>query len=80
MAGSHDSRDGAAGRDADGEAAGGAASGGDDARPRPELRWVQVREPRHALDIGRNGRIVASHYHRGYDAWEVLLETYDGEL
>ncbi|WP_435175205.1 hypothetical protein [Halorussus sp. AFM4] len=50
------------------------------ARPRPELRWVQLREPRHAVELGRNGRVLASHYHAGYDAWEVLLETYEGEL
>lgn len=53
---------------------------GAEGRPRPELRWVQLREPRAAVEIGRNGRILASHYHEGYDAWEVLLETYEGEL
>lgn len=51
-----------------------------DSRPRPELRWVQIREPRHAVEIGRNGRIVATRFRRGYDRWEVLLETYEGEL
>lgn len=49
-------------------------------RPEPELRWTQLREPRQAVEIGANGRILASHYHEGYDAWEVLLETYEGEL
>lgn len=49
-------------------------------RPAPELRWVQLREPRHAVEIGRNGRILDSRFHEGYDAWEVLLETYEGEL
>ena len=50
------------------------------ARPRSELRWVQLREPRHAAEIGQNGRVLDSCYHAGYDAWEVLLETYEGEL
>ncbi|UPW00745.1 hypothetical protein M0R88_01260 [Halorussus gelatinilyticus] len=45
----------------------------------PELRWVQLREPRHALEIGRDGRIVASEYHESRDTWEVLLETYGDE-
>ena len=49
-------------------------------RPQPELRWVQLRKPRHAIEIGRNGRILASKYHERWDAWEVLLETYEGEL
>jgi hypothetical protein len=48
--------------------------------PRPELRWVQLRQPRATVEIGKNGRILASRYHPGYDAWEVLLETYEGEL
>ena len=52
----------------------------EEARPRPELRWVQIRRPRGTVEIGRNGRILASRYHPRYDAWEVLLETYEGEL
>ncbi|WP_115863058.1 hypothetical protein [Halorussus litoreus] len=48
-------------------------------RPEPEVRWVQIREPRLAVEIGRNGRILASRFHEDYDAWEVLLETYEGE-
>ena len=51
-----------------------------EARPQPELRWVQLQQPRHAIEIGRNGRILDSRYHSGYDSWEVLLETYEGEL
>jgi len=43
----------------------------------PELRWAQLLEPRHALEIGQDGRAVASHYHEGRDTWNVLLETYD---
>lgn len=50
------------------------------AHPQPELRWIELRQPRHAVEIGRNGRILASRYHPGYDSWEVLLETYEGEL
>ncbi|NHN59501.1 MULTISPECIES: hypothetical protein [Halorussus] len=49
-------------------------------RPQPELRWMQLREPRHAAEVGPNGRVLDSRYHAGYDAWEVLLETYEGEL
>lgn len=49
------------------------------ARPDPELRWVQLREPKQAVEIGRNGRVLDSRFHEGYDAWEVLLETYEGE-
>ena len=48
-------------------------------RPRPELRWVQLREPLQAVELGRNGRVMESYYHEGYDSWEVLLETYEGE-
>ena len=48
-------------------------------RPRPELRWVQLREPLQAIELGRNGRVLATRYHEGYDSWEVLLETYEGE-
>ena len=44
-----------------------------------ELRWIQLREPRHALEIGRNGRVLGSHFHERWDAWEVLLETDEGE-
>lgn len=54
--------------------------GDEEGRPKPELRWVQLREPRHAVEIGRNGRILDHRYHEGYDSWEVLLETYEGEL
>jgi hypothetical protein len=58
-------------------------SGADDeesaAGSRPELGRVRLLEPRHALEIGRDGRVVASHYHEGRDMWEVLLETYDDE-
>lgn len=50
------------------------------AHPQPELRWVQLRHPKHAIEIGQNGRILDSRYHSGYDAWEVLLETYEGEF
>ncbi|WP_128476149.1 hypothetical protein [Halorussus pelagicus] len=46
-------------------------------RSRTELRRVQVRQPRHALEIGQNDRIVASHYYKTDDVWDVLLETYD---
>lgn len=53
---------------------------GEAIRPQPELRWAQLREPKHAVEIGRNGRVLASHYHEGYDAWEMLLETYEGEV
>ncbi len=49
------------------------------AETRPELGRARLLEPRHALEIGRNGRFVASHYHEGRDTWEVLLETYDDE-
>lgn len=49
-------------------------------RPEPEFRWVELRTPRQAVEIGQNGRILTSHYHERYDAWEVLLETYEGEL
>lgn len=49
-------------------------------RPRPELRWVQLRDAKRPQSLGRNGRVVASYFHEGYDAWEVLLVTYDGEL
>lgn len=59
--------------------AGRESEGSDASRPRPELRWVELREPRDAVGIGTNGRIVASHYHEGYDSWQVLLETYEGE-
>ncbi|UPV74723.1 hypothetical protein M0R89_01310 [Halorussus limi] len=62
---------------AEGHDATGRRASDEEDRPAPELRWVQVREPRRALEIGRNGRIVASEYHEEYDAWEVLLETYD---
>ncbi|MFC7079928.1 hypothetical protein [Halorussus caseinilyticus] len=48
--------------------------------PQSELRWVQLDAPRHAIEIGPNGRILDSRYHGGYDAWEVLLETYEGEV
>jgi hypothetical protein len=50
-----------------------------ESRPRAELRWVQLREPKHALEIGRNGRVLDSFYHDGDDSWEVLLETYEGD-
>lgn len=49
-------------------------------RPRPELRWIQLRDPRDAAEIGRNGRILDRYYHEGYDVWELLVETYEGEL
>ncbi|MFC4552816.1 MULTISPECIES: hypothetical protein [Halorussus] len=51
-----------------------------ESRPHPELRWVQLRAPREAIELGRNGRVLASHYHAGYDSWEILLETYEGEV
>lgn len=51
-----------------------------EARPRPELRWVQIRDPKRMDELGRNGRVVESFFHEGYDAWEVLLVTYEGEL
>ncbi|WP_137285151.1 hypothetical protein [Halorussus salinisoli] len=53
---------------------------GAETHPQPELRWVRLREPRHAIEMGPNGRILDHRYHEGYDAWEVLLETYEGEL
>lgn len=53
---------------------------GSPSRPQAELRWVQIREPLDAVEIGRNGRVLASKYHEQWDAWEVLLETYEGEL
>jgi len=56
------------------------AEEGEQTHPEPDVRWVQIREPRHAVEIGRNGRILASRFHEGYDAWEVLLETYEAEL
>jgi hypothetical protein len=62
------------------EAEAGSETGDPKARPQAELRWVQLREPRHAVELGRNGRVLASHFHKGYDSWEVLLETYDGEV
>ncbi|MFC4448008.1 hypothetical protein [Halorussus aquaticus] len=49
-------------------------------RPQAELRWVQIRNPREAVELGRNGRVIDSRFHVGYDSWEVLLETYEGEL
>ncbi|NEU56141.1 hypothetical protein [Halorussus sp. MSC15.2] len=49
-------------------------------RPQAELRWVQIPNPREAVELGRNGRVVDSRFHAGYDSWEVLLETYEGEL
>ncbi|WP_135824324.1 hypothetical protein [Halorussus ruber] len=54
--------------------------GNDEPRPQGQLRWVQLREPKHALELGRNGRVHASHFHERYDSWEVLLETYEGEV
>lgn len=51
-----------------------------EARPEPELRWVQIRDPKRMDELGRNGRVVGSFFHEGYDAWEVLLVTYEGEL
>lgn len=57
-----------------------ATPGDADQRPRPELRWVQLRDAKRPQSLGRNGRVVASYFHEGYDAWEVLLVTYDGEL
>jgi hypothetical protein len=53
--------------------------GEEESRPRAELRWVQVREPRAALEIGRNGRVLDSFYREGYDGWEGLLETYEDD-
>lgn len=71
MAGGRDQRDSAGARGAGGEAR------GEEARPEPALRRVLLRDPGNALEIGRNDRVVASHYREGADAWEVLLETYD---
>lgn len=51
-----------------------------EARQRPNLRWVQIRDPKRVDELGRNGRVVGSFFHEGYDAWEVLLVTYEGEL
>ena len=48
--------------------------------PQSELRWVQLDAPRHAIEIGSNGRILDSRYHGRYDAWEVLLETDESEI
>jgi hypothetical protein len=85
MARGHDSTDRRATRevesDADSEAVESTAGGqvGDESHPRSELRWVQIRRPRATAEIGRNGRILDRYYHAGYDAWEVLLETYEGE-
>ncbi|WP_135852911.1 hypothetical protein [Halorussus salinus] len=47
------------------------------AETRPELERARLLEPRHALEIGRDGRVVGSHYHEGRDTWEILLERYD---
>jgi hypothetical protein len=94
MVGSHDARDRSAPREeqdddrSEGSSRGesGTASEISDRAADSELerqtrlRWVQLREPKHALEIGRNGRVLDSFYHEGYDAWEVLLETYEGEL
>jgi hypothetical protein len=54
--------------------------GNSESRPQARLRWVQLRGPKHALELGRNGRVHASHFHERYDSWEVLLETYEGEV
>ena len=51
-----------------------------EAHPDPELRWIQIRDPKRMDELGRNGRVVGSFFHEGYDAWEVLLVTYEGEL
>lgn len=61
------------------EAEAGTGDRDEESRPQAELRWVQFREPKHAIEIGRNGRILDSFYHEGYDSWEVLLETYEGD-
>lgn len=84
MARSHDPADRRARREGNSEARAATedakAETGAEAHPRPELRWVQLRRPRRATEIGRNGRILDSWYHPRYDSWEVLLETYEGEL
>jgi len=51
-----------------------------DARPRPELRWVRLRDARGAAELGRNGQVVGRYFHEGYDAWELLLVTDEGEV
>jgi hypothetical protein len=90
MAERHDPRDRPAvreegetdsGREADETDPGkGTEDGNRDSRPQAQLRWVQLREPKHALEIGRNGRVHASHFHERDDSWEVLVETYEGEI
>ena len=52
----------------------------DAARPQPELRWVRLREPRQAVEVGANGRVLASRYHDDSDSWAILLETDGREL
>lgn len=54
--------------------------GNGESRPQAHLRWVQLREPRHAIELGANGRVLDSRFHDEYDVWEVLLETYEGEV
>ena len=83
MARGHEPADRRTTREGDGDAEATEVEEAEDeeqSHPRPELRWVQIRRPRGTVEIGRNGRILASHYHSRYDAWEVLLETYEGEL
>jgi len=66
-------------RGRDGVEAGEAPDERADARPRPGLRWVHLRDPRRAAELGRNGQVVGRHFHEGYDAWELLLVTDEGE-
>ncbi|WP_276301820.1 hypothetical protein [Halorussus lipolyticus] len=88
MAESHDHRDRRATREEDGEADSEKETDperetGDEnekSRPQAHLRWVQLRTPRHAVEIGQNGRVLDSYFHEGHDAWAVLLETYEGEV
>jgi hypothetical protein len=56
------------------------ATDAEDARPRPELRWVQLRDARGAAELGRNGQVVGRYFHEGYDAWELLLVTDEAEV
>jgi hypothetical protein len=81
MSKGHEPRDRPATRENSGETEVETAAGDEagESRPRAELRWVQFREPKRALEIGRNGRVLDSFYHDGDDSWEVLLETYEGD-
>jgi len=65
-------------RGREGTEAGGETGESSDARPRPELRWVRLRDARRAAELGRNGRVVGRHFHEEADAWELLVEAREG--